>query len=212
MTTSRYLQYLPAPLQEGDIEAGGFLGRFLLAFECLLTGLEERKELEGIEHKLDRIHTWFDPIGEDPVGGGRAPDEFLPWLAGWVAVSLREEWTSEARRRFIRRAVSLHRKRGTLEGMREMLQLFLGNVPLQVTDGGEFPAHFFHVSFSVPDRDPVLLARLAHMVRTLIDQQKPAHTFYGLEIKFPTMRLTRVKGQQLTIGRNTILGTAKFNS
>ncbi len=205
--TSRYLNYLPAPLRQ---EA--FLGNFLLAFEGLLTGLAAHKAPEGIEQKLERIHTWFDPVGEDPVGGAQAPDEFLPWLAGWVAVSLREEWTPEFKRQFIRRAVSLHRKRGTLAGLKELLELCLGNVPVHISEGGTLPPHFFRVSFSVSDRNPALLARLEHLVRTLIDQHKPAHTVYGLEIKFPTMRLTRVPGQQLTIGTNTILGTAKFKS
>ncbi|MFP2905197.1 phage tail protein I [Pyxidicoccus sp. 3LFB2] len=205
--TSRYLRYLPAPLQEGE-----FLGQFLLAFESQLTGLDEREASEGIERKLDRIHSWFDPVGEDPVGGAHAPVEFLPWLASWVSVSLRDDWTEAFKRNFIRSAVSLHRKRGTREGMREMLELFLGAGSVQISDGGGLLTHYFRVVFSVRDSDPALLARLEHMVRALIDQQKPAHTFYGLEIRSPTLCLTREAGRQMTVGVNTVLGTGTVNS
>jgi len=206
--TSRYLQYLPVPLQQGDLQENGFLGRFLLAFECLLTGLEGRTEPEGIEQKLDRIHTWFEP--------GKAPEDFLPWLASWVAVSLRDEWPLEAKRKFIQRAVSLHRIRGTPQGLKAMLDTFLEHLPevgaVQVFEREAFPAHFFLVSLTLRDRTPARLNALEQLVHLLIEEQKPAHTFYGLEIKFPTMQISRVPEKRLTIGRNTILGTDKLKA
>jgi phage tail-like protein len=39
---------------------------------------------------LDCIDAYFDPF--------LAPDDFLAWLSGWVAVALDEAWTEERRR------------------------------------------------------------------------------------------------------------------
>ncbi|MBM7116698.1 phage tail protein I [Archangium primigenium] len=204
MTTSSYFQYLPAVLQQDPV-----LGDFLKAFEHMYTGYSETGMPEGLELTLDRIHTWFDPVGENPHRG--APEDFLPWLADWVAVSLRQEWSLEFKRQFIRRAVSLHRKRGTREGVREVLQLLLPDVSVEVSRGDPEESHFFRVSFSVHKRDPAELARLAHQVSTLVDQQKPAHTVYALEIHSPSMQISHEQGKELRIGKNTLLGRVKFS-
>src|SRR3990172_7602999 len=90
--SSRYLDYLPAVFQQ-DAEVGqpNFLGRFLLAFEQVLTGLGEIEE-PGLEERLDGIvdpvsgalrlagvHRYFQP-GPDLPDHERAPAEFLEWL------------------------------------------------------------------------------------------------------------------------------------
>ena len=91
---SRYVAHLPAVFQDDD-----FVGAFLLAFERILTGLPGRDPPNlprvplGLEQILDTIETYFDPSS--------APAEFLPWLAGWVATSLREDWDTATRRGFI---------------------------------------------------------------------------------------------------------------
>src|SRR4051812_8471485 len=108
---SSYLQHLPALFQEpeGDAEAGGdgrkFLGLFLLAFEKILTGLGDLAE-PGIEELLDgivdhqgqrrmaSIWRYFDP-GPGKKDAERAPAGFLDWLAGWVALSLRADWSDD---------------------------------------------------------------------------------------------------------------------
>ncbi|XZF66229.1 MAG: phage tail protein [Gloeotrichia echinulata DVL01] len=42
---------------------------------------------------IDDIHLYFNP--QD------TPEEFLPWLAGWVSLSLRDDWAVEVKRQFI---------------------------------------------------------------------------------------------------------------
>lgn len=223
---SRYLQYLPAILREGD-----FLGRFLLAFEQVLTGTEPgainpaklppgETGLLGFEQLLDRAHTFLDPSA--------TPAEFLPWLAQWVAVSLRDDWSEDTKRNFLRGIVPLYRKRGTREGIEQVLRLSGDDVRvLDFHDGvgedveaREFglaprPPHFFGIVLTVSARDPVVLARAVRRVRALANREKPAHTYYALRVRSPAMRINndpqnnKAFGPGLLVGRTTVLGTVK---
>jgi len=189
---SSYLEYLPASQQ-----ADPFLGRFLLAFEEILSGLSSAEQQypfpkqHGLEQEINRIHTYFNPGTK--ADSDTTQSEFLPWLAGWVALSLRDEWTDETKRQFIRQIVPLYRRRGTKAGLEKILQLYLksSNLPEKV-EVFEFddPPHYFQVQVTLPDPDLEKYWRQARIARAIIDQEKPAHTYYGLKILVPTMRLT----------------------
>ncbi|MBD1887668.1 phage tail protein I [Microcoleus vaginatus] len=189
---SSYLEYLPASLQ-----ADPFLGRFLLAFEQILSGLSSAEQQysfpkqHGLEQEINRIHTYFNPGTK--ADSDTAQSEFLPWLAGWVALSLRDEWTEETKRQFIRQVVPLYRRRGTRAGLEKILELYLksSNLPEKV-EVFEFdaPPHYFQVQLTLPDPDMEKYWRQARIAKAIIDQEKPAHTYYGLKILVPTMRIT----------------------
>ncbi len=194
---SSYLNYLPAIFQESD-----FLGRFLLAFEQVLSYSSDPAQ-PGLEDTLDRIHTYFYPGAAADTA--QAPDEFLPWLAGWVALSLRADWPSDVKRKFIREIVPLYQKRGTKAGLETMLNLYTGEkVTVREFDD---PAHYFQVEITLSEPDPLILRRKQQIAMAMIDQEKPAHTFYALQIRIPTMRITNQGANRLQLGKNTILGT-----
>jgi phage tail-like protein len=144
---SSYLRYLPALFRVEDHQSGGFLGQFLLAFEAVLTGRRQPAE-PGLEELLDGIvgqdgtevlagvHRYFDP---GPMAGPlqRAPDDFLEWLAGFVALTLRADTSPEFRRLLIARAVPLYRLRGTKQGLFEMLKLFLPVSPDDIKENDQ---------------------------------------------------------------------------
>lgn len=227
LARSSYLPYLPAVLRQSP-----FLGRFLLAFEAVLSGadgaalpddpaLSRYRELAGLERVLDGIDRFFDPARTDP--------EFLPWLAQWVATSLRDDWSEETKRNFLASIVPLYRERGTRAGIEKVLRL--SGDEAQVVDFNDGlhddleklhfgaaakPAHFFGVIVTVNERDPVELARRSRRVRAIVDREKPAHTYYGLRILYPAMRLNNSKsnsafGPGITISNTTplVLGTTK---
>jgi hypothetical protein len=116
----------------------------------------------------------------------RTPEEFLPWLAGWVALSLQEDWSSEEKRRFISRMVPLYRKRGTTEGLSELLELFTGLSPSvlegpdpDIPPGGRFnyAPHKFKVYFVLPEgSNSTTFGDKAKIAERIIQQEKPAHT------------------------------------
>ncbi|AFY47146.1 phage tail protein [Nostoc sp. PCC 7524] len=201
-SVSTYHQYLPAILQQ-DI----FIGQFLLAFEKILSGLdespskeqiitannqnipglEEIQNIPGLEEIIDNIHLYFNPQ--------RTPKEFLPWLAGWVALSLRNDWQVEVKKAFIQKIVKLYRLRGTKQGLIEILKIYLQNSGfgenVEVFDHFEHFPHYFQVQLTLPDRDPDKYWRQAKIAKAIIDQEKPAQTFYTLKILVPTMQLTK---------------------
>jgi phage tail-like protein len=203
---SRYLEHLPAIFQ-----ADPFLGRFLLAFERILSGLDSTQEPPALEQILDRIHTYFQPGGAGEDATQRAPAEFLPWLAGWVATSLRDDWDEETRRRFIRRIPALYRMRGTPKGLAEMLRIYLGSeTDIEIHEDEDTP-HYFRVTFSLAERNPALLARKFRIAQAIIEQEKPAHTYYGLAIRYPQMQIVTSGEDRLTVGKNTVLGSGTLN-
>jgi phage tail-like protein len=204
MTTagSSYLDHLPAQFREAD-EADGFLGRFLLAFEHVLHGLGAAGVAgfpPGLAAQLDDVGRLLDPA--------RTPAEFLDWLAGWVALTLAEDWTEDEKRRFLARAVPLYRYRGTAHGLVELLRAYTGDLPVTVYEFDNIP-HYFQVELSLglSLRDPDFEARKQHRQRTamaIIDDQKPAHTFYSFRFRdIPTMQI----GVHSTVGLDTVLGS-----
>ena len=146
---SSYLDYLPAIYREDpDADSTYFLGRFLLAFERILTGVGDPDD-PGFEEIADGIpkpdgtgwllaglHRYFDPgyyfdpesqkLVLKPVTECAPAELFLDWLAGWVALSLRLDWAEDKRRRFIAQAVPNYRQRGTAQGLVEMLKTYTG--------------------------------------------------------------------------------------
>jgi phage tail-like protein len=195
--SSSYLSHLPAIFRQDP-----FVGTFLLAFEQILSG--GGTGVPGLEATISRLADYLDPMTTEP--------EFLPWLAGWVTLALRADWDEATRRGFIQRIVPLYRLRGTRDGLRSMLELYTGE-PVQVYDDFAEPAHFFQVQLTLSEADPALLRRKQEIARAIIDQEKPAHTFYALQIAVPTMRLVSLElhqetgAPQLILGKNTLLGT-----
>jgi hypothetical protein len=228
-SVSRYLAHLPALFQDDD-----FAGTFLLAFERVLTGVAGDdppnfpRVPPGLERILDTIESYFDPAS--------APDEFLPWLAGWVATSLREDWDAATRRSFIAHIIPLYRRRGTARALQTLLQIYLNPTGDPRRDAGvevlevpkptdpsyptPFPPRYFQVRFTVVERDPVILARRASIATEIIDREKPAHTYYGLMIGSPSLQIADPPtfdstGNPITgvfVGVNTVLGTVPFTS
>lgn len=215
---SSYLDHLPATFQQNADDSGvTFIGRFLLAFEKILSGLGDPAE-PGVEERLHGIvdpangsvrlaglQRYFDPgvRNDDTLAEPlRAPDEFLPWLASWVALTLREDWTAAEKRRLISRIVSVYHKRGTKDGLREMLSTY--------TDGDvniyefEQPAHYFQVEILTNVRDPAVISRKEQIARAIISQEKPAHTFYTLQTR---LTVSMQVGVASTIGNDTLIGS-----
>ena len=228
--SSRYLDYLPAIFREhpegGDTR---FIGRFLLAFEHVLTGVGD-PDHAGLEEKLDGIsdgngrrllggvERYFDP-GPHAPDEQRAPKEFLQWLSGWVALALRADLDELRQRDFIARSASLYRLRGTKQGLERMVRIYTRLRPTveelaaryQVgvtsrvgadTPLGGGPPHFFRVRIHLATSNPKKIKHQVEVTRAIIEAEKPAHTYYELRWQTPELQI----GVHSTVGVDTLLG------
>ena len=176
----------------------------------------------GLEEVIAKIDNYFNPQ--------ETPEEFLPWLAGWVALSLREDWQEDVKKAFIQQIVGLYRLRGTKAGLIQILSIYLKNSgfseKVEVEDQFENLPNYFQVQLTLNTPDPEKYWRQAKIAQSIIDQQKPAQTFYSLKILVPTMRIPQdrtdpkqrliicQKNTDGTYSGSTILGTAtqKYNN
>jgi phage tail-like protein len=193
-TPSSYLKSLPAIFGEDP-----FLGRFLLPFEQILTGLSDKTD-PGLEEIIALIPALFDPKRLHLVFSGETElEEFLNWLAGWVALGLRADWTLEQKKNFLADIVPLYRSRGTKDNLGKLLKIYTTVTPEIV----ELEAHFFHVRLRLSTQDAQEVVRQQMIARALIDLQKPAHTKYELATEAFNMQINK----RSTIGKDTLIAS-----
>ncbi|NEQ97309.1 MAG: phage tail protein, partial [Cyanothece sp. SIO2G6] len=183
---SLYLNFLPDFYREVD-----FIGRYLKIFE------------QGFEPVVQTLETLWANL--DPLTASQA---MLPFLAHWVGWPTKVPWDTPTQRRLIRRAMELYRWRGTRRGLRLYLHLYSG-LSLDQPDtpeaqrqisiqeifnegfklgrarlgndtimGGSRPYHFI-VRLRSPHSHPLDET----LIRTIIDQEKPAFCTYDLYIE-----------------------------
>jgi phage tail-like protein len=194
-----YLRYLPAIYQE-DEASRDFLERFLSIFETLLSGVEEQ---------IGHVGRLFDVDA--------TADEFLRWLASWLAIAADESWPPDRLRALMRAAPQLYRQRGTRAGLEAIVELLTGERPLifeqlqlaciesdQVRQifqrlFGDDPYCFCVLFPPDPcyDREhPRAAERLVGHDREwyrsavrLVEAEKPAHTCAGVQLLQPWVQL-----------------------
>jgi phage tail-like protein len=159
---------LPAMFQEDGFSLG------------LCEGLDE--VLAPVLATLTCLEYYFDPAV--------TPLDFLEWIAGWVAVSLDQNWPEARQRALVARAGDLYRWQGTARGIAEHVALYSGVVP-QVEDsggavwspapGGPLPGRPQpEVIVRVRAEDPGAID-LQHL-DAIVAAAKPAHVAHRVEV------------------------------
>jgi phage tail-like protein len=219
----RILEFLPAVFRQSPD-----LGRFLHAIDAVLFGAGDpprRDDGRGAspwapEANLDRRLADL-PSAMDPWG---APDDFLPWLSQWAALSAHAE--ARDRRRLIAEMIPLYRIRGTREYVERTLRLYLGaaatvdederpglsiGVPGRARVGvdtrlGEDVFGFtVRVVFSVVPVTAAERARLVALARQVIELGKPAYTHGRLIHNLQEQARGFVVAVRATVGIDTVL-------
>lgn len=143
---------LPALLQED-----AFLTRFTAGLDDVLA---------PVVATLDSLDSYVDPA--------LAPEDFLDWLAGWVALDLDPGWPVPLRRSLLRRAAALQEARGTAAGLREEVALLTG-CPVEVCDpGGVAASAAPGAVLPSSDRDGAVVVRVLGAPPELRDPSSPA--------------------------------------
>jgi len=160
---------LPAVYQEED----EFAVRLAEAFDA---------ELAPIISTLDNLSAYFDPR--------LTPEDFLGWLASWVALELDETWDIERRRAAMLAAVDVMRRRGTAAGLADELRLAIDGEVDVIESGGS--------AWSLDPSSPMVgSSELALLVRVrvadpsqvdvdhldrVVRSAKPAHVPHRIEV------------------------------
>ncbi len=183
---SLYLNFLPALYREVD-----FIGRFLKIFE---------QAFEPAVQTLDTLWAYLDAL--------TAPEALLPFLAYWVAWPIDPRWSVQKQRRLIRQAMQIYRWRGTRRGLRLYLHLYTDlpldehlldeadkHIAIEEAFGNGFvlnSTHLGHDALIGGGRPYHFIVRLRpdnsvqvdeRLVRTIIEQEKPAFCTYELYIE-----------------------------
>lgn len=131
---------------------------------------------------LDCLDAYLDPW--------LTPPDFLLWLAEWVGAEVDENWPIDRRRTVVAGAAVGHRHRGTVGGLRRILEDATGGT-VEVTDTGGVswsprpgprrpvptePA--VHLSIQVPDPEEISIRALDALVRAAV----PVHVAVTLEV------------------------------
>jgi phage tail-like protein len=131
---------------------------------------------------LDCMTAYTDPM--------LAPEDFVHWLSGWVGTVLDENWPLERQRATVAQSVPLYRARGTVDGLRALIEVVTGgDVAIAESGGvawsaapnaelpGEAAARLF-VRVTLPRGVSLDAAALD----ALITAEKPAHVPHRLEV------------------------------
>jgi phage tail-like protein len=204
--TGRLLDDLPAVLREDP-----FLGRFLVAFEKVLVGVDDGTpypdpgvpaRAAGIEQLVAGLAGAFD--------AATTPAAFLPWLASWVALTLRADLDEAKQRDFLAGIAQRYRRRGTLGNLVDLISILTVGRPTVTEDD---QPHHFTISIVLPPQGGFagsgadyadFIDRQTTISHALIELEKPAHTTYQLNPIFPSLQI----GVHSTVGVDTLLGTA----
>lgn len=196
------LNNLPQVYQQSESEGGGsFLRGYLSIVQTLY---------DSVSLRMRTIHEVFDPRTTDP--------DFLPWLAGWLAIGLNPDWSTLQRRKMLMAATSLFPYRGTATAIREFVRIYVGARVEIEENSWPFQGFRIGVHSTVGD-DTVILPpmNLAHCfvvrldkpasqvpddeivkVHQIIQNQKPAHASYFLA--FSDEQQTGLMGAFMAIG------------
>ena len=153
-TATRLPSYLPAIYRDDP-----FLSQYLWAFEQVLLDLETQ---------IGNLANAFDP--------NEAREDFLPWLASWVAFTLRADLEPKQQRDFLAQIVPLYRRRGTKQNLQQLLGIFTGGQPTITDTDAAGPAHHFTISLHLPrTASETVLRQIAIAARVDRSRKTGAH-------------------------------------
>jgi phage tail-like protein len=94
----------------------------------------------GLETVLDPIVCMLDALPAH-FTPDLAPEDALELVASWLGVELDGSWSEAQRRRVVRAAPELARRRGTLRGLELALRLQFPDISLRIEDAGGVRAY-----------------------------------------------------------------------
>lgn len=141
---SGYLDYLPSVLSKHVSEQPHLLGQMLCIFEKILTGIQDEEAIEHNGHNHDPLEKTIDELSHlfNPWTVKNKPwneqQNFLDFLASWVAIDLNEKWTEYHKRKLISEIVNIYQHKGTKKALQAYLDIYAmsnGRPRIAIDDG-----------------------------------------------------------------------------
>lgn len=211
----RLTAYLPAIFQKQIEQEGDPLKALIAICEHFFSGIEER---------IDGIEAYFDPY-QTPRLPDRRGQDFLTWLASWVALDLDERWSEKKKRYLVKNAARLYKYRGTLTGLKYIIEEFF-DIEVDIKEWTWPPGmqigmrssigldtqliekididHCFMVIWKPPRMDRDNRINLIRKIRRIIDLEKPAHTQCYFHLEFPKEKEPEIP--YMIIGMSSTIG------
>lgn len=189
MSQGKYSGFVPSIFKEEKDEAS-FMERYLKIFEHILAGKEDEGITKSDNNRSEVFQNLFHPV--------LMKEDFLIFLGKWIGLTLKENWNIKTKREILAKIIPLYRIRGTKRGLEEYIKICTGDSveiieevkPFQIGItshagkdtilGGLLPHHFI-VNVNIRESDDLQNKRV--ILKELIDQEKPLHTKYSLNIK-----------------------------
>lgn len=202
-----WVRNLPGIFQQGGFEDPDFLREYLWIPQHLWAPIKDT---------LEELHTHFDPY--------ESPENFLEWLASWVAFKVDPGWPETKKRALIKRAMELYKIRGTVKGLKVFLAIFTNYEPEILENTWPFKGFRIGVHSTI-GIDSVILppVNLSHCfiiqipaafaevtddivirIHDIIMSEKPAHAMYFL--RFMAELVERERREFLQIGIRSGIG------
>jgi phage tail-like protein len=216
---SSLLTYLPAIYQEEAKKEEDPLRTLLIIFDYFYS---------GIEKKIDNFDTYFDPYLTDTEPDKKSGIDFLSWLASWVNLRLDEGWSERKKRYLIKNAATLYRHRGTLIGLKYIIEQFF-DIEVEIEEwawpqGMEIGRRSsigidttileridirqcFKVIWKPPY--PPVKPEFLKKIRTIMDLEKPDHTKCYFQLKLPEEIMPEI--EPMIVGLNSTIGSCYIN-
>ena len=194
-----WISYLPEIYERYDED--GFMDRYLGVFQSIYEDLYD--EIAGMPRVFDREST---------------NREYLDWLAEWIGMRDSFAWPDDKLKSLIKEGLSLFKRRGTRQGIIDLLTLCTGEKPYivehhQITEfrkNREQTELMRKLYGNRPDFFTVLMKEelidtpwKKETVTRLVDYFKPAHMDWQLIVIKPYTFV----GEYTYLGVNTVLGS-----
>jgi phage tail-like protein len=154
-------------------EEGGIAGALTAALDEVLA---------PVIATLDNFAAYLDPM--------LTPADFVEWLSGWMGMATDETTPLHERRAIAAHAAGVYRRRGTVAGIAEQIEMATGVAP-EVVDsggaswsgvpGGTLPGtSAFRLTVRLRVPDPGAIDR--QQVDAIVAEMKPAHVVHEVEV------------------------------
>lgn len=196
---STWIGWLPGVYQNNP-ESVSFLERYLGIFQSIYDDMEQ-----NIRHSARYM---------DPDAG---PEEFLLWCASWLKIGNTYLWTEEKLRKLLRCAARLFSKRGTREGLLELVELYTGQKPwiIETCQTEEFARDGYrkmalerlygsddYVCCLLVKEECISSAREFQALMAIVREAAPAH----MEVRIAVLKPFLYLGEYSYLGINSGLG------